>query len=169
MPEGNLDKMTTEIVKDQTKQTQDVINNELDYMQDPPIADLKQEVIERFGPDGSETQRYEEFTTASTYYFWMNHQIPPFDDPQVREAVAMGIDKPALAAPVRGRDGSPAAAINPPNVVGYDEAHDVEDCPYGNPNEPPDLEAAQALLKEAGADGDEDHRLGQQRRPDPTR
>ena len=39
--------------------------------------------------------------------------------------------------------------------MGHDEAHDVEECPYGNPNEPPDLEAAQALLKEAGADGEQ--------------
>ena len=54
-------------------------------------------MIERFGPDGTDEQRYEEFVTASTYYFWMNHKVPPFDDPKVREAVAMGIDKPALA------------------------------------------------------------------------
>jgi peptide/nickel transport system substrate-binding protein len=152
VPEGNLDKMTTEIVKDQAKQTQDVINNELDYMQDPPVADLKQQVIEQFGPDGTETQRYEEFTTASTYYMWMNHQIPPFDDPQVREAVNLGLDKPALARLFAG-EMQPGCAINPPNVVGHSEELDVTNCPYGNPNEPPDLEAAQALLKEAGADG----------------
>jgi peptide/nickel transport system substrate-binding protein len=152
VPEGNLDKMTTMIVKDQAKQTQDVINNELDYMQDPPVADLKQQVIEQFGPDGTETQRYEEFTTASTYYMWMNHQIPPFDDPQVREAVNLGIDKPALARLFAG-ELQPGCAINPPNVVGHDPALDVEECPYGNPNEPPDIEAAQALLEEAGADG----------------
>ena len=64
----------------------------------------------------------------------------------------MGIDKPALARLYAG-EMAPGCAINPPNVIGYDPAHDVEDCPYGNPNEPPDLAAAQALLKEAGADG----------------
>ncbi len=97
IPVGHLDKITTQIIKDQAAQSQDMINNELDYMQDPPSADLKQEVIDRFGPEGSEDQRYEEFTTASTYYFFMNLQAPPFDDPKVREAVNLGIDKPALA------------------------------------------------------------------------
>ena len=154
VPEGNLDKMTTEIVKDQAKQSQDVINNELDFMQDPPVADLKQQVIEQFGPEGTEEQRYEETVAASTYYFWMNHQIPPFDDPKVREAVALGIDKPALARLFAG-ELAPGCSITAPGVEGYDEAFDAgDDCPYGNPNEPPDLEAAKAALKESSYNGD---------------
>jgi peptide/nickel transport system substrate-binding protein len=154
VPEGNLDKMTTEIIKDQAKQSQDVINNELDFMQDPPVADLKQEVIERFGPDGSEEQRYEEYPTASTYYFWFNHHEPPFDDPKVREAVSLGIDKPALARLFAG-EMQPGCSITAPGVEGYDEEFDTgADCPYGIPTEPPDLEAAQALLKETGHDGE---------------
>ena len=154
IPTGNLDKMTTLIVKDQAQQTQDVINNDLDYMQDPPTADLKQEVLDRFGPDGSEEQRYQEYVTLSTYYFWMNLREPPFDDPKVREAVSLGIDKPALARLYAG-EMAPGCAFTPPGTIGYNEALDVEECPYGNPNEPPDLEAAQALLKEAGADGEQ--------------
>jgi peptide/nickel transport system substrate-binding protein len=152
IPTGHLDKMTTLIIKDQAKQTQDVISGELDYMQDPPTADLKQEVIERFGPDGSEEQRYEEHTTLSTYYFWMNVHLAPFDDPKVREAVNLGIDKPALARLYAG-EMQPGCAFTPPGTIGYNEELDLADCPYGDPNEPPDLEAAQALLKEAGADG----------------
>jgi len=153
IPEGNLDKITTMIVKNQAQQSQDVINNELDYMQDPPSADLKAEVIERFGPDGSEEQRYEEITTASTYYFFMNLKTEPFDDPRVREAVNIGIDKPALARLFAG-ELSPGCSFLPPGLPGYDEAFDTTECPFGDPNEPPDLERAQALLKEAGADGE---------------
>ena len=152
IPTGNLDKMTTLIIKDQSKQSQDVINNELDYMQDPPTADLKQEVIERFGPDGSEEQRYEEFPTASTYYFFLNHEEEPFDDPDVRKAVAMGIDRPALARIYAG-ELQPGCAFTPPGTIGYDEELDTTGCPWGDPSQPPDIEAAQQMLKDAGADG----------------
>jgi peptide/nickel transport system substrate-binding protein len=40
-------------------------------------------------------------------------------------------------------------------MPGYDEALDVEDCPWGNPNEPPDLERARQLIADAGAEGAE--------------
>ena len=123
-------------------------------------------MIERFGPDGPETQRYEEFTTTSTYYFFMNHQVPPFDDPQVREAVNDRDRQAGAGPPVRRRDGA-RLLVHPPGMIGYDEALDTTECPYGRSElEPPDVAAAQALLEEAGADGDEGHRLGQQRRPD---
>ena len=40
IPKGNLDTITTKIVKSAERQTQDVISGKLDYMQDPPPADL---------------------------------------------------------------------------------------------------------------------------------
>src|SRR5918994_4533995 len=91
IPSGNLDKITTQIIKSAQRQAQDVISGELDYMQDPPPADLKPEVKAKY------SDRYREITTASTYYFFMNTRVPPFDKKEVREAVNYGIDKPALA------------------------------------------------------------------------
>ena len=38
-------------------------------------------------------------------------------------------------------------------MPGYDEALDVDDCPWGDPNEPPDLEKARQLIEDAGVDG----------------
>ncbi len=40
-------------------------------------------------------------------------------------------------------------------MPGYDGALDVEDCPWGNPNEPPKLEEARRLIADAGAEGAE--------------
>ena len=54
IPTGHVDTITTKIIKDQSQQSQDVLDNELDYMQDPPTADLKPTVIAEVGPDGSE-------------------------------------------------------------------------------------------------------------------
>jgi peptide/nickel transport system substrate-binding protein len=146
IPSGNIDTITTKIVKSAQRQAQDVIQGQLDYMQDPPPADLKPEVKAKY------SDRYMEYTTASTYYMFMNSRVPPFDDPKVREAVNYGIDKPGLARIFAG-ELAPGCSFLPPGVPGFDEALDVDDCPWGNPNEPPDLEKARSLIKEAGVDG----------------
>ena len=154
IPPASIDKITTEIIKNIDQQAQDVLANELDYMQDPPSPDLKPQVVEEVGPDGIEEQRYEEFTTSSTYYFFLNVNEEPFDDPLVREAVNYGIDKPALARLFAG-ELAPGCSFLPPGMPGYDEAFDTTDCPYGDPNDPPDLERARELIAEAGAEGAE--------------
>jgi peptide/nickel transport system substrate-binding protein len=146
IPPAKIDKITTKIVKSAQRQAQDVISGELDYMQDPPPADLKPEVKAKY------SDRYREQTAASTYYFFMNTRLPPFDDPKVREAVNYGVDKPALARIFAG-ELAPGCSFLPPGLPGYDEALDVEDCKWGNPNDPPDLEKAREMIKEAGVDG----------------
>jgi len=145
-PPAHLDKITTLIVKNAQKQAQDVISGKLDYMQDPPPADIKPEVKAKY------SDRYREVTTASTYYFFMNTRVPPFDDPKVREAVNWGVDKPGLARIFAG-EVTPGCSFLPPGMPGYDEALDTTDCPFGDPSKPPDLEKARQMIKDAGADG----------------
>jgi peptide/nickel transport system substrate-binding protein len=147
IPTGNIDTITTEIVKDAAKQAQDVLDNKTDRMQDPPPADLKPTVLEQA------SDRYEEHTTSSTYYFFMNTRVAPFDDPKVREAVNYGIDKPALARLFAG-ELAPGCTFLPPGFPGYDEEFDTTGCPYGDPSQPPDLERAQQLIQEAGVEGE---------------
>jgi peptide/nickel transport system substrate-binding protein len=146
LPPGHVDKITTKIIKNATRQAQDVISGELDYMQDPPPADIKPEVKAKY------SDRYREQTTASTYYFFMNTRTPPFDKKEVREAVNIGIDKPALARLFAG-EVAPGCSFLPPGQPGFDEALDVEDCPWGNPNEPPDIEKARQMIEDAGVAG----------------
>jgi peptide/nickel transport system substrate-binding protein len=145
-PPAHLDKITALIVKNAQKQAQDVISGKLDYMQDPPPADIKPEVKAKY------SDRYREITTASTYYFFMNTRTPPFDDPKVREAVNWGIDKPGLARIFAGET-TPGCSFLPPGMPGFDEDLDVKDCPFGDPNKPPDLEKARQMIKDAGVDG----------------
>jgi peptide/nickel transport system substrate-binding protein len=148
LPAGHVDKITTKIIKSAERQAQDVISGELDYMQDPPPADIKPEVKSKY------SDRYKEWTTASTYYMFMNTRTPPFDKKEVREAVNYGLDKPALARLFAG-EVAPGCSFLPPGQPGYDEALDVEDCPWGNPNEPPDIEKARQMIEDAGVAGTE--------------
>ncbi|MGH2802472.1 MAG: ABC transporter substrate-binding protein [Thermoleophilaceae bacterium] len=146
LPAAKVDKITAKIIKSAARQTQDVISGELDYMQDPPPADLKPEVKAEY------SDRYEEHTTVSTYFFFMNHRVPPFDKPEIREAVNIGLDKPALARLFAG-ELTPGCSFLPPGMPGFDEALDVEECPWGNPNEPPDIERARQMIEDAGEAG----------------
>ena len=146
IPVGSIDTITTEIIKNANEQAQDVLANKLDYMQDPPPADLKPTVQKEA------SDRYEEHTTGSTYYFFLNTRVAPFNDPKLREAVNYGIDKPGLARIFAG-ELAPGCSFLPPGMPGYDEAFDTTDCPYGDPSQPPDLEKAKQLVEQAGAVG----------------
>jgi peptide/nickel transport system substrate-binding protein len=146
IPKGNVERITTVIVNSRARQAQDVISGELDYMRDPPPPDLKPEVKAKY------SDRYEEHVTNSTYYVFMNSRVAPFDKKEVREAVNYGIDKPALARLFAG-EMTPGCSFLPPGVPGYDKALDVDDCPWGNPSEPPDLERARRMISDAGAAG----------------
>src|SRR5215212_4410132 len=146
IPPGKIDTLTTMIVKSLQRQAQEVIDGQLDYMQDPPPADMKPEIRAKY------SDRYDEHVTVSTFYFFMNTRTKPFDDPKVRQAVEYGVDKPALARIYAG-ELQPGCSFLPPGMPGADEALDVADCPWGDPNKPPDQEKARRLIKEAGADG----------------
>jgi peptide/nickel transport system substrate-binding protein len=148
IPKGHLDRITVQIVTSASRQAQDVIEGRLDYMLEPPPADLKPMIKSEY------SDRYEEQTTVSTYYFFLNVETPPFDDPLVRQAVNYAIDKPALARIYAG-EMQPGCSYLPPGMPGYDEALDTDDCPWGNPEEPPDLERARELIQQAGAEGAE--------------
>jgi peptide/nickel transport system substrate-binding protein len=83
---------------------------------------------------------------------FMNSRESPFDMKEVREAVNIGLDKPALARLFAGEI-QPGCSFLPPRMPGYDKALDVDDCPWGNPNAPPDLEKARQMIKDSGAAG----------------
>jgi peptide/nickel transport system substrate-binding protein len=160
IPKGKIDKITVLIVTSRARAAQDVISGELDYMFDAPPPDLKPEVKANY------SDRYQEQATNSTYYLFMNTRVPPFDKKEVREAVNYGIDKPAFARLFAG-ELAPGCSFLPPGVPGYDQALDLEDCPWGDPNEPPNLEKARQLIADAGAEGADVTVWGSNFEPDP--
>jgi peptide/nickel transport system substrate-binding protein len=144
IPKGNVDTITTKIIKSQERITQDVINGELDYSHDPPPADLLPEVR------ATNKDRYREFEVADVRYFWMDVNIAPFDDKRVRQAVNYAIDKRAISR-LYGGLLQPTCNFLPKAMPGYEE---IDPCPYGDPNAPPDVEKARQLIEEAGATGE---------------
>jgi len=144
IPKGNVDTITTEIVKSPARQTQDVISGELDYMQDAPPTDLTAEVKARY------SDRYKEWPTLSVNYFFLNQALPPFDDEKVREAVNVAIDSTAIARLFGGRLSGTCNLI-PAGIPGHAER---DPCPFGDPNGPGDTPKAKQMVEQAGATGE---------------
>ena len=124
-----------------------MITGELDYMQDPPPADIKPEVKAKY------SDRYhEQRDPVDTYYMFMNTRVPPFDKKEVREAVNYGARQARAGAPVRRRA---AAGLLVPAArhAGLRRGARLDDCPWGDPNKPPDIEKATQMIKDAGVAG----------------
>ena len=143
VPAAKLDKITTTIVKNQRRQVQDALQNKVDYLIDPPPADQLRQVKAEAG------DRFKEYVTNSTYYFFLNNRTPPFDKKEVRQAVAFGIDKRALTRLFGGLF-EPGCNFLPPGMKGYKK---IDPCPYGDPNAAPNVAKAKELIKAAGAEG----------------
>lgn len=79
--------------------------------------------------------------SVSLSYIGFNEEKEPFDDPKVRQAINMAIDKEQIIEGIYDDAGIPAIGPLSPDVFGYDE--NVEGLEY-------DPEQAKELLAEAG-------------------
>jgi peptide/nickel transport system substrate-binding protein len=157
IPAGHVDRIVTRIIPNAAREAQDVIRGKLDYMQDAPPPDLLPEIRRRHG------DRYREFVSPATSFFFLNTEEPPFDKLDVRRAVNFALDERALARLVGGLL-EPTCNFIPPDVPGY---RPLDPCPYGDPRRPPDLERARRLVRRAGAEGADVAVWGPQQRPGP--
>lgn len=142
---GKADRIEVEIIKNRRRQTQDTIQNKIDYMNDPPAPDQLRDVRARYTD-----KRYKEFVTNSTYYYFLNHDVAPFDNEQARQAVNYAVDKRSLARLFGGLL-EPGCNFLPPGMQGYEK---IDPCPWGDPTAAPDVEKARTLVKQAGVEGD---------------
>lgn len=57
-----------------------------------------------------------------TYYYEMNHQKPPFDDPRVRRALSLAVDRETISDKILGQGQIPAYRLTPPYTQGQNDA-----------------------------------------------
>ena len=136
----NADQINVTIDPQTSSQVTKITRGDLDFMVDNPPPDRVAELKSRY------QDRFHQFATNSSFYFFMNTEAPPFDNLKVRQAVNHAIDVNAINR-AQGGVLAPAHTILPPGVPGYDDSQ--EDL-Y-----PFDLEKAKALIKEAGAEGED--------------
>ena len=141
---GKLDTIRVEVIKNRRRQTQDTIQNKIDYMNDPPAPDQLRDIRAQYTD-----KRYKEFVTNSTYYYFLNHNVAPFDKPEARQAVNYAIDKRSIARLFGGLL-EPGCNFLPPGMKGYAK---IDPCPWGAPTAAPDVAKAKALVQSSGTAG----------------
>src|SRR3954471_33773 len=136
VPSGNPDKMTIDIVGDDTVALQRVISGQDDY-------DFHQIPTDRLA---TTQQKYPDqikvYTPANNYYFFMNNRVAPFDNLKVRQAVNYAINRDALVR-IYGGLAQPTENVLPPTYPQY-KKHDL--YPYN-------LAKAKKLIAESGQKG----------------
>ena len=115
LPSGHVDKIDVTVIRNPSTQVNDVEQGRYDWMQNPPPADRIAEVRSKF-----EGTQFRVEPQINTYYFWMNTQQAPFDDPEVRRAVNYAVDSRALERIYAGQL-KPTQQILPPGMPGYEK------------------------------------------------
>jgi peptide/nickel transport system substrate-binding protein len=136
---GKADGFDVTVIRSETNQVTQVVQNDLDFMVENPPADRVAELKAQY-----EGERFRQFSTPSTFYFFMNAEAPPFDDQKVRRAVNYAIDPDALNR-IQGGTIEVANETLPKGVPGYKDWPDLY---------PHDVDRAKQLIQEAGAEGD---------------
>ena len=123
IPDGNPDKMTFNVIEEDSAALQSVIDGQNDYDFHPIPVDRLGEVQNQYA------DQLKLYTPANTYYFFMNTRQKPFDKLEVRQAVNYAVDRNAV---VRLYGGLAVETENvlPPTYPQYKKismyAHDLE-------------------------------------------
>jgi ABC-type oligopeptide transport system substrate-binding subunit len=85
--------------------------------------------------------------TLGVYYYGFNLEKPPFaDNPELRQALSMAIDREVLVEAITGRGEAPAYSWVPPGVDNYDPVQ----LPYADLSQSERNAIAQSLYRKAG-------------------
>jgi peptide/nickel transport system substrate-binding protein len=155
IPSGNVDKIVAKFSSNTTANALSVLNNsvdEFDFADTIPPSLLPQITSQ-------DSSRYAKIQQPSTYYFFLNSQVKPFNNQLAREAVVTGLDRNALARLGSGFF-TPGCYLLPPLMIG----HATQPCPYGDPAVP-NLAKAKQLVKQSGLAGTPVTVWGEERSP----
>ena len=141
IPAGHLDAITLRASRSRARLNADVLADRLDYTQESPPRSLRRTLLRRH------RDRFKQRVGASTYWFFMNHRVRPFNKRAVRRAVNYAVNRDSLA---RAGDLAPGCSFIPPGVPGYSRRLDRSRCPWGRM---PRLGRARALVRRAGVSG----------------
>ena len=138
IPDGNPDKIVATMTDDQAQSAQLVASGQ--YMYDENILPTDQ--LAHYKSTYGDQIKF--FTTPSTYYFFMNWRLPPFNNLKARQAVNYAIDRQQLVN-LRGGLGVPTWNFLPPSYPQYKK---ITPNPY-----PYNLAKAKQLVRQSGMAG----------------
>lgn len=134
-----IDRLIFTMVESETTELAMFEADQIDIAENPPI-----EEVARLLQEG----KAQIFPDLSVYYYMFNVEKKPFDDPRVRKAFAMAIDRQALIDNVTQANQKPAYAFVPYGLPDAKPGDDFREV--GGDYFKEDLEEAKRLLAEAG-------------------
>ena len=137
IPDGNPDKVSGTIITDPTAALQSVLGGQSDYDFIPIPNDRLQSMQSSHG------DQLKIYTSANTYYYFLNTRTPPFDKLQVRKAVNFAIDRNTALPKIFGGLARPTQNILPPT---YPQYHKINVYKY-------DLAKAKQMVAASGDKG----------------
>jgi peptide/nickel transport system substrate-binding protein len=144
IPKGHLDTIKVSITSNTQSEAEQVLQDQADVFDagDTLPASLLPQIKSKAAG------RFSRETIPSTFYFFLNTRMAPFNNPLAREAVNYALDRRAF---VRLASGflKPECYFLPEGIVG----HPTGPCAFGSRNGAPDLAKAKHLVKQAGLDG----------------
>jgi len=143
----NIDGVVFYVLEDQAAALKRYRAGEFDILTSFPTDQL--EWIEENLPGQAQVAPF-----AGLYYYVINNQKPPFDNPDVRKALSMSINREVIGPQILGTGELPAYSWVPPGMANYGDPATVDwkDMPYAEK-----LEEAKQLL--SGADYNADNPL----------
>jgi peptide/nickel transport system substrate-binding protein len=155
VPAGKVD-IKAQVAPSTQTEAEQVLNNSADVMdwadQIPPalVPQVKQQAADRWKLEN----------TISTFYFFLNTQVKPFNNQAARVAVNTALDRSALNR-LNGGNYTQTCWFLPDGLTG----HPTGQCPYGDPNGHGDIAKAKAMVQAAGLTGTEVTVWSQNRSP----
>jgi peptide/nickel transport system substrate-binding protein len=156
IPAGHLDRIDVTIQSNTQTEAQQVLNNQADNFDAGDT--LPPSIVPQVNSQASD--RFEAVTITSTFYFFFNVRIPPFNSELARQAVNVAIDRPALQRLASGFL-QPECYFLPEGIAGHPDSP----CPYGAADGHGDIAKAQQLVQQSGTAGQSVTVWGEQRAP----
>jgi len=148
-PDGNPDRIEFEFRGDLDSLVDEVAAGRADLLFATPPPGRLPELLTRYAG------QVHPYASANTIYLSLNTRLPPFDDPRVRRALNLAVDRKKVARAFGGPQGATITCqVLPPNFPGYQPY-----CPFTqDPSASgrwtgPDLEAAHKLVEASGTAG----------------
>jgi peptide/nickel transport system substrate-binding protein len=157
LPKGHAATIVYNVNSNVLANAEQVLNNQADVFD--PGDTLPPSILQKIKT--SATGRYKTVPLNSSWYFWFGVQKPPFNNIYAREAVLAAMDDRALSRLDSGFM-TPDCHMIPFGIPGHSSP---SNCPFHNPNGPPNLTLAKQLMAKSGMKGQAVTIYGEERSP----
>ncbi len=157
LPKGHVAKVIYNVNSNVLANAEQVLNNQADVFD--PGDTLPPSILQKIKT--SATGRYKTVPLNSSWYFWFGVEKPPFNNIYAREAVLAAMDDRALSRLDSGFM-TPDCHLIPFGIPGHSSP---SQCPFHNPNGPPNMTLAKQLMAKSGMKGQAVTIYGEERSP----